>query len=435
MSHSIVSQLIFGAIFVSSLQVQAGKLRVAVFTVPEDDAAVPAKVQIDNIFRNLLKKSDGFELVGLDGNAAKEIMTLGKRAVLQAKSLLEEAKESFSEQMYEDAIPDAEKAAAILERAIGITNDISPYLETLSILGTSRIFAGQTKLGMEVLTRLAMLDRTFPVPSVLDGEKQLKKAFNVARKRAARIQSCTLKVTTSPPGAKIFLDGSNKGFAPLKVRKVREGLHIIGAVMAGYKPFGGPAVFSCSDGMILHRIKLEPSPATREIQAALGAVLADLDEPRMTESAMALAERLDVGWLVVGMVKRATNTVNLDFHLYSMRCGDKLRRKRVAIPLNNDYLDALRGFAAAFFKGIQEGKPDPEIIQARTPKPRPARTNVVVPMKRPRTRNTVRPHNNPVTRKTRTRKNKTVTNKKKKKKEESEDSGDPLDTMDGTEDW
>jgi len=225
--------------------------------------------------------------------------------------------------------------------------------------------------------------------------------------------------------------------APLEVPALPEGIHLVSARMDGYQPVGGPAVIASGDDVTVHKLKLKPAPGMRAIQAALGQALAELEEPRLTPTATALAERIDTGWLIIGMVKRKTITVRLDFHLYSLRSGDKLRRKRVEVSLTGDYLGRLKSFAHTFLSGVKEGKPDPEILEARNPKPKPRSqpARVTRPTRRPPPRGQpTRPATKPARQKDRPAERQPPP-REERKDDDDGDGDDPLEGRDGTEDW
>ena len=128
--------------------------------------------------------------------------------------------------------------------------------------------------------------------------------------------------------------------------------------------------------------------------------------------------------------------MRLDFHLYSLRSGDKLRRKRVEVSLTGDYLGRLKSFAHTFLSGVKEGKPDPDILEARNPKPKPRSqpARVTRPQKRPPKRGQ---STRPVTKPTRKADRPAERQPPREERKDDRDEGDedPLDERDGTEDW
>jgi len=411
-------------------------LRVAIFVVAEDEAAVPAKVQLDRIFNELLTEGDGFAPVRIGADVKEAIKDIARRGMIRAGNHLTEAQESFDEQMYEEALPDLVDAVNSMEEIAGFLDNLNPYLKAMAMLGVCQVLGGESSNGVETLTRLTILDPDFPLPGVIHGEKKLRKAHALAKKRVKSAPRANLKIESIPPGAEIFLNGNRRGTAPLEVPSLPEGIHLVSARLDGYQPAGGPAVIAGAGDTVVHRVKLKPAPGTREIQAALGRALAELEEPKLTPTATALAERVEAGWLIVGMVRRATVTVGLDFHLYSLRSGDKLRRKRVEVSLTGDYLGKLKSFAHTFLSDVKEGQPDPEILEARKPKPKPRPARVRQPRKRPPPRGqptrpaarSGRESNQPDERRPPPR-------EERRDEDEDASSDDPLEERDGTEDW
>lgn len=444
MSHRAACRTITGAMALLLLSpipamAKAKDLRVAVFTVAEDEAAVPAKVQLDRIFREMLTEGDGFTPVRIGGDTANAVKEIAHRGMIRAGNHLTEAQESFDEQMYEEALPDLIDAVNAMEEIAGFLDDLNPYLKAMAMLGVCQVLAGQGGNGVETLMRLIIIDPDFPLPGVIHGEKKVKQAMAQARKRVKSAPRSALKVETVPPGAEVFVNGKRRGTAPLELPALPEGIHLVSARMDGYQPVGGPAVIASGGEVTLHKLKLTPAPGMRAIQAALGQALAELEQPRLTPAATALAERIETGWLIIGMIQRKTITVRLDFHLYSLRSGDKLRRKRVEVSLTGDYLGRLKSFAHAFLSDVKEGKPDPEILEARNPKPRPRAQPVKAerPAQRPPpSGQPARPAAKPAGKNERPAERKPPPGEERKDGDDSGDGeDDPLEGRDGTEDW
>ena len=118
---SLLIPSLFGGLLLASAPALAESLKVAVFVVAEDEAAVPAKVQLDRIFRELLEAGDGFAPVALDADAGAVVKEVARRGLLTAGNMLTEARESFDEQMYEEAVPDLIEAVNTLE-------EVAPFL-------------------------------------------------------------------------------------------------------------------------------------------------------------------------------------------------------------------------------------------------------------------------------------------------------------------
>ena len=113
-----------------------------------DSSAVPAKVQVERIFRELLRAGAGFTPITFDESGGENAQKIAHRGLLQARALAEEARESFAEQIYGEVIEDLSRAIGIYESISGFLDGLEGYLDALAMLGVARILNEEKALGL-----------------------------------------------------------------------------------------------------------------------------------------------------------------------------------------------------------------------------------------------------------------------------------------------
>ena len=113
------------------------------------------------------------------------------------------------------------------------------YCRSLMIVAEGRLFMGQVAKAKKTLRRLAgTCERGDLEKSRLTPTKRFKSLLEEARQAAEREASGELTVTVDVPGTDVYLNGRRLGPAPLTLKKIPAGEHLVGVFREGFKPWG-----------------------------------------------------------------------------------------------------------------------------------------------------------------------------------------------------
>ena len=162
------------------------------------------------------------------------------------------------------------------------------------------------------------IETAYAINPTLKLEKQpmsrsMRRVVLRSGRRALRRRKGRVRLTVTPPGAWVFLDGDEKGKAPYTVKNVLPGRHYLAARMKGR--LARSVIVNVKPGTT-HRFKLHLPDATAQFKTGKGLALAFLSElqkrlrsglvdRRMKPLATQLAKRLKADFLLLGAVERA----------------------------------------------------------------------------------------------------------------------------------
>lgn len=113
------------------------------------------------------------------------------------------------------------------------------FCRSLAIVAEGRLFMGQVGKAKTTLRRLAgTCERGDLDKSRLTFTKRFKSLLEQAREAASREANGQLTVTTDVPGTDVYLNGRKLGAAPLTLKGIPAGEHLVGVFRTGYKPWG-----------------------------------------------------------------------------------------------------------------------------------------------------------------------------------------------------
>lgn len=137
---------------------------------------------------------------------------------------------------WNDAVKAWTKAITLYDKAIAWLDDPSRYAAALAGRAYAYFGAGYDDNGEGDLARAFAIDPEL----VVDEKLAPKNAVAVANRVRARVKPAglQLKVTSNAPRSVVFVNGKNRGAAPLTVGDLPLGDHLVRVLAEGHEPFG-----------------------------------------------------------------------------------------------------------------------------------------------------------------------------------------------------
>ena len=165
----------------------------------------------------------------LDSSVERGSVDRADEAAKQATTLTQKKR-------WNDAVKAWTKAITLYDKAIAWLDDPSRYAAALAGRAYAYFGAGYDDNGEGDLGRAFAIDPEL----VIDPKLAPKNALAVADRVRARIKPAglQLKVTANAPRAVVFVNGKNRGAAPLTIGDLPLGDHLVRVLAEGHDPFG-----------------------------------------------------------------------------------------------------------------------------------------------------------------------------------------------------
>lgn len=303
--------------------------------------------------------------------------------VAKAELLRVSGKEALAKGDAKGGMQQLNAALKLYEEGLASVQKLEAVGETLAFLAEAAIlqdFGGDAK---DYLKRLTTILGDADLPSGLDG--RTRAMYDKVRAKLLRKKRGTLKITTTPPGATVRLDGITRGKTPLVIKDLVRGDHYVqvehpeaglGAQRVRVK--GG----NIREAEVALSQELGPGPA----QAADAKVTAALIEraskgtldQTFRDQAEAIAVQVRARYVVVGHIAPQGNGFVLSAYLYGTQEKQTAAfdQFKFRAELSSVFVQAAN-FASAVEKAVTNFPFDSvvhgNIMVAATPRPPPVR--------------------------------------------------------------
>jgi len=228
----------------------------------------------------------------------------GARAMKQGLAAYGASRYPEAQRLLLQAIRHFERSSAYLE-------DVDRLARAFGYLGLCFLRQRKRGLANDAIETAYALDPTLKLEKV-SMPRAMRQAVVRAGRRALRRPKGSIQVVTSPEGARVFVDGDEKGKGPLTWRDVLPGRHYVSARAPGHTPRG--SVVEVKPSRVMKVSLVLPSAASRlsgakglapAFQAELERRLrAGLVDRRVKPLAHQLAHRLSTDFVLLGSVGR-----------------------------------------------------------------------------------------------------------------------------------
>lgn len=289
--------------------------RIAPLLIPMDLAAEAQVPKLEGYVVRTLGEYEGLEVktplaVVPDDEA--------EAAFRRAEAGYTEGRTAFDASKLEDAARSLLAAVGEYEKAIAAMPRCAKYCDALAMVAAIHFDRGELEQARDRLLALGALDPTHELGSKRFAADFIKFRMQVATRREANLRGAA-SLTSSPRGARVFVDGDFVGFTPLTLAPLPAGRHLLKLERPGFVTHGELLAISPDDSEV--RITLKPGATYAALESKLDALAAELvaDRPGKEMAAFGRAHNLDRA--IVGTLKGLGNggTLELIVGLYSVR--------------------------------------------------------------------------------------------------------------------
>jgi hypothetical protein len=300
----------------------------AVVLVPMDKGAYASAARITEYFQQAVSASPSYLL----GETTQKIFGItvpseAKEALASARSQFAEGKRLFAQGYLEEAEKKLRGAVKALELAVPAMDTCSEYCDSLAYLGATMQMKSDENQARELVKAVQILDPHYHFEGHGFAQNYTLIAKDVAKLLSHEAQFSTASIYSTPPGGKVFIDGSEKGFTPLSVDQIYAGKHYIRIERPGAYVWGQIINVAATEDAVV-KAKLSSTPEHAAIDDMLDGVVGDVEKKSAGPDTIALCTKLKVDRAVIGTVRSSADSVTIEAGLIDAKGKKQLARRR-----------------------------------------------------------------------------------------------------------
>lgn len=230
-----------------------------------------------------------------------------RSAVSQAKRQINAGDIDMAEENLRAALNEFSAATAALDRC-------GEVCDALIHLAGVEFLKGEENAARAAISDVLAMDSSFK----FDGAAFDKSFMLIYREMQDRMtrqgRLGTLVVQSSPPGARVFIDGEERGFSPLTLDHLPVGKHLLRVERAGYLTYGQIVEVS-EAGSATARPRLTPTEEFSEIADNIEGLSRDIDRKRGSRALSRVGAKLQVERALLGTIRTEGGRVRLNLIL------------------------------------------------------------------------------------------------------------------------
>lgn len=301
--------------------------RTSVLLIPMDQSAEASSLKMETWMEEALEQFPNAQVRRSDE-------LFGLPADEEAEASLKRAEQGFAEssKSFHDGDPEdtERKLRATLKEfphAAGAMKQCGHYCDAIALYAALMQKRGDTEEAKLALIDLLALEPTYELDAKKLGHDLLTLRSQVATSRSAALRGNAV-IKTRPAGARVYVDGEFKGFAPLTVSTLPIGKHLLRIERPGFKRYG--AVMEVTPDDVEVAAQLQPTQAWRSWDAQMDKVAQEAARGQGT-TLTAVGKTLALDRAVIGTVKSAGDTgeTEITVGVFDLKAGRRLATRRV----------------------------------------------------------------------------------------------------------
>lgn len=348
-------------------------LSTMVLVVPENREASTAATQLAALLEQTVAKHAGYDLiVAAEALAPTKLPTDASTAIAKANAELAKGKEKLNQTKIEDAERSFRVAVGSYEVAAGWADPTADYGDALTHLAAALALKGEQDKAAEVFRQLATMDPGARIDASSGADPGLTAIFRDAKGSLGKLPRGTMSVYSNPPGGRVHVDGAFRGYTPLQLDRLTAGKHLLKVEKTGTYPYGEVVNISATEDLVV-KAKLRETAEFAAIEERIENAGRELDSKDVGQNIEWLGHKLKLDRLVIARVKQAIDEATVDAAVVDFRSMRRLTKKHTAFQ--GDEFGGLEREVSAFAKRLlDDADSEGEKAPARSRDPLAARS-------------------------------------------------------------
>lgn len=302
--------------------------RVSAVLVPMDQGAEGSTVKLESYMYEALEAYPTFTLKKADDAFGLPKDEAAEASFKRAETGFTESKAAYVARDYEDAERKLRATIKEYAKAAAAMKDCGNLCETVAMYGAVLHRRGDVDEARLAVQDLLALAPTYELPL-----KKFDKDFISFRAQIATSSTAALRgnvnVTTTPPGARVYLDGELQGYTPTTLQTLPIGKHHVRIERPGFQLWGQLVEVSPEDTEL--NAELTATPQYKAFDGQLDKVATEVNRGKGGSALSAMGKALGVDRAVVGTLKEINESGSMELSVgwYDLNGGKKLASKKV----------------------------------------------------------------------------------------------------------
>lgn len=336
------------------------KTVIVFLTAFDDSTAENSLGKLQTLSEEAVSRSDRYELTSLREMGGEVVSAEARSAKKAGDDDLAAGKKAFLEGQHDIAFEKLKGALKSYDAASSALDKIDPVVDAYGYLGAVYQLRNKTDDARDMIQQALALKSGFK-PDPKFGQAYLDLLRDV-RREVSEGHKGSIAISTVPSGAKVFVDGEFRGYAPNAIERLPLGKHHLRLEKPGYLNLGQTVeVNSVEETTVKSHFQ-----ATREFadfEDAVPAAVKECDGPTAGPSTWKLVNHFKVDRAVFGTVKTSGDSLVLELALVDNKAHRRIARVRRSLEgeesgaLNRSVNKVVEALLTQADEGVQrEGK-------------------------------------------------------------------------------
>ncbi len=322
--------------------------RTQAFVVATSDDLQHTAGELTQVLRAVLSRSPGAEVVNLAEKLKAPPPEKIKDLVETARRELVAAKAAMKELEHPKVVDHATAARAAFEKMGGYIDPLDRYKESILLIGVGNAMQGNSDAAREAFLDLLLLDPHVNL-SRKEYESFVIEAFNAVRQGLESLPRGSLSIKTQPPGATFYLDGKQRGVTPDSVDGIPAGNHLLTIEMPGHSNYG--KVIRIESGNLLSlTIKLEAGRAGGGFNQLIEAAGRAIGSDSTRGEVLRLGQTLGLNWAWLCRLSHHGPAKRLHCFLFEFGAGRSVYDEKLDVEDEYGMEEDVRRFGQRFLE-------------------------------------------------------------------------------------
>jgi hypothetical protein len=318
-------------------QWQGARKKIQTFLVPLDEKARAPTARVAQALEALQGSLAQYEVVDLGRALSVSATSEQEGHAAEGRKLLAEGNLLFAGRGYADAAQKYVAAIRQMEKGLAAI-EAREYAEAWARLGAVEALSGDEKTSRVAFVSAARHDPERKIQGrSIDASAETR--LLGARAEVEALPSGTVEFETKPVGARVLVDGEQKGQAPLRV-ELTAGKHLVRLERAGYFP--SAEMFEVPAGKeSLYQISLKSTPRAADLYEVMAAAADEAARGEVGAGSQRLAEKFGLDRIFVGSVAAHASKIALVLALVDVQKHRQIGKASLILAADGTDADQL----------------------------------------------------------------------------------------------
>ena len=304
----------------------SGPRRALVLLIPEDKGAYGPTARFSEYLETAVGKNPAYllrESTKIMGDTTPQEALDARQKVAAA---LNDGRKKLTAGQVEDAETSLRAAIKEVDAAAAAMEKCGELCDALALLSSVQLMKGDEPGARETLKQVLAIDKSYRFEGTSFGQNYQIILKDVRRAMSHEGILGNISTYSTPPGARVFLDGVQRGYTPTIIEHVAAGKHLIRFERAG-SITSGQLIDVNGTADAVAKATLSPTPEFQSLEALLDKIAGDVRKGEPGADTLRLGAKLKVDRALVGTVSTTGESrVLLDCFLVDFGTKKKLSR-------------------------------------------------------------------------------------------------------------